>query len=76
MVLKIDVEGEELKVLEGGATTLKKFKPIVLVEVHFRNEVEAIIHEMKVYGYAIKAQFQDLSNSKGVTYLVAGHKEG
>jgi len=75
MVLKIDVEGEELKVLEGGAATLEKFKPTVVVEVHFRNEVEAIIDEMKGYGYAIRGQFQDLPNLKGVTYLVAGHKE-
>ena len=75
MVLKIDVEGEELKVLEGGATTLEKFKPLVLVEVHFRNEIEVIIDKMKSYAYTITGQFQDSANPKGVTYLVLKSQE-
>jgi FkbM family methyltransferase len=75
MVLKIDVEGEELKVLEGGATTLGKFKPLVLVEVHFRNEIDVITDRMKLYGYDITGQFQDLSNPNGVTYLVLKSQE-
>jgi len=70
MVVKIDVEGEELKVLEGGASTFKKFKPLVLVEVHFRSEIDAIVDKMKSYDYTISGQFQDSSNPKGVTYLV------
>jgi hypothetical protein len=75
MVLKIDVEGEELRVLEGGATTLEEFKPVVIIEVHFRNETEAIINEMKRHDYTIKEQFHDSSNPKGVGYVVATHKE-
>ncbi|MEC5126525.1 FkbM family methyltransferase [Verrucomicrobiales bacterium BCK34] len=31
--IKIDVDGFELQVLEGGAQTLKKFKPTLLVEI-------------------------------------------
>ncbi|MDF1737813.1 MAG: FkbM family methyltransferase [Verrucomicrobiales bacterium] len=31
--VKIDVDGFELQVLEGGARTLRKFKPILLVEI-------------------------------------------
>jgi hypothetical protein len=70
MVVKIDVEGEELRVLEGGASTFEKFKPLVLVEVHFRSEIDAIVDKMKSYDYTISGQFQDSSNPKGVTYLV------
>jgi len=32
--LKIDTEGAELQVLDGGINTLKKFKPNILVENH------------------------------------------
>jgi hypothetical protein len=31
-VLKIDVEGAEMKVLEGGHETIAKHKPVILVE--------------------------------------------
>lgn len=32
-VIKIDVEGFELRVLKGAAETLKKFKPILIIEI-------------------------------------------
>lgn len=35
--LKIDVEGNELKVLQGGAETLKKYKPKILIEIEERH---------------------------------------
>lgn len=47
-VIKIDVEGAEAKVLRGGLRTLKRFKPIVLVEVHHvraMHDVDAILSE-------------------------------
>lgn len=33
-LIKIDVEGAELKVLRGGQMLLKKFKPLLVIEVH------------------------------------------
>jgi FkbM family methyltransferase len=33
-IVKIDVEGAELEVLEGASKTLSEFHPIILVEVH------------------------------------------
>lgn len=36
-LIKIDVEGFELKVLEGGATTIEKFRPKLFIEVNDRN---------------------------------------
>ena len=35
--IKIDVEGNELNVFEGGAVTLKKYKPKILVEIEARH---------------------------------------
>lgn len=35
--LKIDVEGNELKVLQGGIETIKKYKPKILVEIEARH---------------------------------------
>lgn len=35
--LKMDVEGNELKVLKGGMETLKKYKPKILVEIEARH---------------------------------------
>lgn len=32
--IKVDVEGEELDVLRGGAALIRRFKPAVMVEVH------------------------------------------
>jgi len=34
--LKIDVEGNELKIFEGGRETLKKYKPKIIVEIEAR----------------------------------------
>lgn len=34
-VLKIDVEGAEIGVLKGAMTTIKRFRPLMLVEVHW-----------------------------------------
>ncbi len=35
--LKIDVEGNELKIFKGGAETLKKYKPKIFVEIEARH---------------------------------------
>lgn len=35
MLIKIDVEGHELEVLQGAISTLEKFKPVILLEHHW-----------------------------------------
>ena len=35
--LKIDVEGNELKIFQGGTETLKKYKPKIIVEIEARH---------------------------------------
>lgn len=57
--LKIDVEGNELKIFEGGLETLKKYKPKILVEIEARHigadRVLETFEFMKTLGY--KGQF-------------------
>lgn len=35
--IKIDVEGNELNVIKGGLNTIKKYKPVILVEIEQRH---------------------------------------
>jgi FkbM family methyltransferase len=74
MVLKIDVEGEELAVLRGGSATLEKFHPTVIVEVHFHTERTKIVEEIEARGYEVTEEFSDQSDPEGITFLVAKHR--
>lgn len=47
--IKIDVEGNELKVFKGGAETLKKYKPKVIVEIEERHVGQAQVLETFKY---------------------------
>ncbi len=53
--LKIDVEGNELRIFRGGAETLKKYKPRVLVEIEARHvgqeKVLETVEFMETLGY-------------------------
>ncbi len=53
--LKIDVEGNELKVLQGGLATIKKYQPKIIVEIEARHvgkeQVIATFEFMKSLGY-------------------------
>ena len=53
-LVKLDVEGAEVDVLRGGATTLKKHRPDVLIECHnfIRPQLEAEVEAfMRSIGY-------------------------
>lgn len=57
-VVKIDVEGFELKVLRGAITTLKKYNPIIFLEVHpslthFGDSVEDLVEFLYALDYRI-----------------------
>lgn len=58
--IKIDVEGFELKVLEGAKETIKKYKPVMLVEINSHTlkvagaEPEIIIEYIKGLGYSCR----------------------
>jgi len=53
-LIKIDVQGHELKVLQGGIETLSKFKPTVIIEIDNRfekDECKSIWDFMNSLGY-------------------------
>jgi len=71
MILKIDVEGEELKVLEGATRTLNEYEPTIVMEVHFRNDLEQITELLKRHDYDMMAISPEGPNPPGQVYLVA-----
>ena len=63
--IKIDVEGHELNVLKGGVNSIKKFKPVLLIEIerrHHKFEIQVIFDFLKKLGYQI--EFYDLVDHK------------
>ena len=54
--LKIDVEGNELRIFKGGAATLQQYKPKILVEIEARHIGQEKVREtlafMESLGYA------------------------
>lgn len=52
-VIKIDVEGAEYEVINGAHSSLKQFKPKLLIEVHGYNIGKMILPKLKKYGYNI-----------------------
>ncbi len=56
-LMKIDVEGYELAVLEGAFETIKKSKPALIIEAeerHRKDAVSSVIHYLKQFGYSGK----------------------
>jgi hypothetical protein len=53
-IVKIDVEGAELYVLQGFEESIKKFKPRIIIEVTKRNKEDIIKFFTKV-GYNCKS---------------------
>jgi FkbM family methyltransferase len=59
-VLKIDVEGEELAVLQGMTKTLKNYEPILFLEVHPHlletkgESVDEVLSFLKEYDYSFQ----------------------
>ena len=71
MVLKIDVEGEELAVLQGGIRTVETFRPVIIVEAHFHNERTKIVEELTKRNYEVTEKVTDVPNPLRIAYLVA-----
>ena len=54
MFVKIDVEGAELDVLRGGAETLRRCRPLLLVEIeqrHHREPIAEVFEQIALFGY-------------------------
>lgn len=50
-LVKIDVEGSEAAVLRGMSRLLREARPILLIEIHGRDEAEATYAELERAGY-------------------------
>ena len=80
--IKIDVEGHELNVLKGAVKTLKRNKPILLVELsesHTKMPIEELIKNVESYGFKAmflkKGRLHDISlfnNEKDHRYAPIG----
>jgi FkbM family methyltransferase len=57
--IKIDVEGAEAEVLSGAERTLRKFRPLLFVEIH--DTVPAVRDLLGRYGYSIRREEFDAS---------------
>ncbi len=58
MILKIDVEGNEQQTLEGAKKTVKKFAPIIIIEIskyneNFLNFFETFVTENEYVTYTV-----------------------
>lgn len=59
-MIKIDVEGYEWNVLQGGRNTIQKFKPVLVIETLSILEVYRIIRFLSFnFGYVVKGMFDD-----------------
>ena len=68
--IKIDVEGHELEVIEGGKNTIKRDKPVLLVEIekqYTKKEVAESINFINSLGY--KSYFFNKKDLKSTTEL-------
>lgn len=64
-LVKIDVEGAEALVLEGGQMTMKRYSPPILIEVHGPNSAKKVWNFMKDFRYS----FWHISNAGRIRIL-------
>ncbi len=55
-VVKIDVDGSEVDVLNGMARTLKRFHPCLFIETHSRELQEQVSEIAKQHGYTMRLE--------------------
>lgn len=54
-LIKIDVEGHEYQVIEGAYHTIKKYRPVIIVEVeqrHLKIDMSTVFNLLLSYGYS------------------------
>jgi len=50
-IVKIDIEGEELSVIKSGQIFLKKYLPLIIVEIHNKEDYKKNFRILKKCGY-------------------------
>jgi FkbM family methyltransferase len=72
--LKIDVEGHELKVLEGATETLKRYRPDMLIEIHSKALGEKILTLLEELDYNIEVvRHPHYTYSRGLEHMWEVH---
>lgn len=72
--IKIDVEGAEYQVIVGGAETIRKYKPMMMIEISQNNE--AVISSLTKHGYLLFSPEMKKYDGKGQNVNVfAIHQE-
>jgi len=72
-IMKIDIEGDEVKALKGAKRIFKKYKPKIIVETHTKKLEEKCIKILKQYGYKIKKKIDMNSKNKETRLLFLVH---
>src|SRR6056300_1295289 len=73
--IKIDVEGHELEVIDGGKLTIRENKPVLLVEIEERHSKKKIDESIKfINNFGYKSFFYDKKELK-CTYLLNNNNE-
>ncbi len=74
-LIKIDVEGHEVEVLEGGRNTLTKIKPLLIVESFPPNQ-RTVLSILQELGYKLIDADRHASINPNTTNLFAWHPRG
>ena len=74
-IMKIDVEGAEVQVLEGARQTLQVSKPILFIEAHSRNLADACTELLEGIGYRVRvfdqSRWKEKNPQSEVCHLIA-----
>ena len=64
--IKIDTEGYEFQVIKGAKETIKKYKPILLVELELRNSSKIVIK--KIFSLLKKLNYDSFYSNNGIDF--------
>ena len=74
-LIKIDVEGHEVEVIEGAVRTLSNTKPLLIIE-SFPPKQEKVISLLQAYGYNLKDADRNIPVNSKTNNLFAWHPQG